>query len=279
MEEDAWDFGVTGSVPAIIGGAQGISTVGIGNDESATNVLVGAPGVSEFPSDDAIYAATPSSTGELVLRECLAANDVDFSEDDITFASQGDIISLLADGSATYGALWAPNAYTYRGDNADAKTFCSGEDVGVRVLGNLVVRDEWASANTDTAARVLAAYLRGVSVMTNWSLRKESLEIAAEFYEYAEVEGLTAADIENDFLSRPVFNLDLQLSLMSRDSSNDETSSVDHALTDLADFMVSQGVIENTPEPSSYIDSTYAEYVSNDCYLRAFAAMGAACAV
>ena len=70
-----------GSVPNVLAGAQGISTIAISNEASAASKVFTAPGVTEWPPSNlynGIFSATADSTGELLLRKCLDAAGIAF---------------------------------------------------------------------------------------------------------------------------------------------------------------------------------------------------------
>ena len=75
----SWDVGGTGSVPAVLGHARfGIKTIGITNDESAGNALVGsAKKAAEFAKDPAAalrgqtITLTQNSTADYAIQSCL----------------------------------------------------------------------------------------------------------------------------------------------------------------------------------------------------------------
>ena len=141
------------------------------------------------------------------------------------------------------------------------------------MFGNLVLRNEFGRDHPEIAAKILAVYLRGVSAMQNMDLRDEAMEIAAEFFESIGV-SLSMADIERDFLTRPVFDLDGQLQLMSRNQYNGGLSTFDGFMMALSSFLSDQGVVDETFPASGYTTSKYAEMISEDKELRAFAFAG-----
>ncbi|CAB9498494.1 ABC-type nitrate sulfonate bicarbonate transport [Seminavis robusta] len=277
-ENDAWDFGVAGCNPNIIAGPLGISTVGISNDESTANVVVGGPGVTSLPSagdelSEGMFAETPGSTGDLLMRECLFVLGIETDESNFFFGGQGDVIGALESGNSSYGALWAPNSYIYLEDNQDAVALCNGIDVGVTIPGGLMVRDEWAEENPDLAARALAVYLRGVTTMQNKAVRSEVLTYARAFYDYVGKEP-SDQDIERDFLTRPTFNLDHLCSLMSRDFTNGGKSTIDTVYDIIAEFLADQGTIEGVQPTDEYLTDEYLQYISADADLRTYSYLG-----
>ena len=277
VEEKAWDIGIAGSVPNVIAGQQGIHSIAISNDESYTTEVVGAPGVTEWPPQDLtdlVFAGTPKSTGELLLRKCLEKAGLDFNDDHILFAQQGEVMDrLVADGDPKYGCLWAPNTYTYREANPRAKVFCSGKHIDFPIYGGLMVREEYGEQKQEIVSKVLAAYLRGVTFMQNTKEIDEVLRISAAYHEYSGTP-ISENALEEDLILRPLFNLDQQLDHMSRNFANEYISEADKHYYALEDFLFEQGVIENKFEPKEYLTDKYMKLVSQDPELRAYSYYG-----
>ena len=276
VEQEAWDFGMAGSVPNVIAGSQGIATIGISNDESAATEVLAAPGVTDWPPttlQPGMFASTPSSTGDLLLRECLAQAGVEYTEEHILGGSQDDIIGALEGGDTMYGALWPPNTYSYLADNADAVSVCNGGDVGIPILGGLMVRERWGQENPQIVARLLAAYLRGVTLMLNKKARDMTMELSKGFYDFVGV-SISEDDMLRDLTTRPVFNLDDQLHIMERSSVNNDVSSADKYYSALSSFLLDQGVLESDISPVEYVTDWYMTMVSDEPFLRQYAYLG-----
>lgn len=286
VEEKAWDIGIAGSVPNVIAGSQGILTIGINNDESATTEVIGKPGLTRKdnwpPTAEelraSIFAATPKSTGELLLRKCLEQNGLDFDDEHILLdLQQGPLMDKLsADGEdPQYACLWAPNTYTYRKANPTAEVMCSGRTLDFPIYGGLMVREEWADENPEIVAKVLAGYLRGVSFMQNVEVLDEVLSVSDSWHKESGIDSLTKADLQEDLHLRPLFNLDQQLDHLSRNFANEYTSDADKHYLALEDFLFDQGVIDNKFRPKEYVKDDYMKLVSQDPALRAFSYYGA----
>jgi len=273
VESQAWDMGIAGSVPNVIAGQQKILTVGINNDESKTTEVVGAPGVTEWPPSllvDGIFAGTPKSTGELLLRKCLVQGGIDFDDTHIMFDQQKPLMEKLEEaGNPQYACLWAPNTYTYREKNPKAKVFCSGKTIDFPIYGGLMMREEWALNNVEVAKKVLAAYLRGVTFMQNAENIDEVLKLSDAYHKFT---GNTLSEnaLREDLILRPLFNLDQQLDHLNRNFANEYTSAADEHYIALEDFLFKQGVITNKFLPKEYVTDGYMKLVSEDPELRAF---------
>lgn len=286
VDEKAWDFGIAGSVPNVIAGAQGILTIGINNDESATTEVIGKPGLTRKENwppttedlHSAIFAATPKSTGELLLRKCLEEAKVDFDDDHVKLDMQQRQLmeALVEEGEdPQYGTLWAPNTYTFRKANPTTEVMCSGRNLDFPIYGGIMVREEWAKENPDIVKRVLAAYLRGVTFMQNAEMIDDVLLVSDSWHKESGTDSLVKADLQSDLHLRPLFNLDQQLDHLSRNFANDYVSDADTHYLALEDFLFDQGVIDNKFLPKEYIKDDYMKLVSQDPELRAFSYYGA----
>jgi len=273
VESNAWDFGIAGSVPNVIAGQQGILTVGINNDESATTEVVAEPGLTEWPPTTLtpqIFAATPKSTGELLLRQCLVQAGIAFNDDHVYLDQQKPLMEKLVEqGDPKYACLWAPNTYIYREAEPTAKVVCSGRTVNFPIYGGLMMREDWALNNKETAKKVLAAYLRGVSFMQNTAMRDEVLRLSDEYHKFT---GNTLQEfaLEEDLILRPLFNLDQQLVHLDRNFANEYTSDADLHYITLENFLFEQGVIDNKFLPKEYVTDEYMKLVSEDPVLREY---------
>jgi len=278
-QSSEWDIGATGSVPAILAaaasGTNSITTIGISNDESEVNALVG-PLDEEWPPaalDNAtVISVTPASTGQLAVEECLVqAGFTNLSALAFEYRQPSEVLQALEDGTAKYGGLWPPMLYTYLGgggnvDAADNRAvLCTGKDAGVVIPGSIVVRDDWAEANPQVVAKVLAAWLRGIEYVQDIDKRAEVLSYMDDFYGE---NGLSVSlkDMERDIITRPLFGLEDQIAILSGEAPN--------WYDRIAEFMKSSGLIDDVPSTDSYLTSKYMEMVSEDDTLREFASGG-----
>ena len=139
MEDKAWEIGVAGVVPNIIGGSQGLLGIGIAFDQSAINQLVGnAQGATIWPPDTmegVSIAVSPSSTGDYIVKACLSAQGYNLTVVNWIEEQQDGIIDAMLPGEngeeprAMYGGLWAPNTYRFLEMAEDSKVLCRGDTV------------------------------------------------------------------------------------------------------------------------------------------------------
>lgn len=267
----SWDVGATGSVPAVLGAARyHILTIGISNDESATNVLAATPkGAAAYRRNPASLKGhrilvTSNSTGEYAAAACL--RKAGLSEDDVTMVNLGQagIVSALSNGTAQYGALWAPNSYTLQ-SKAHGQIICTGAQGGAMIPGALIVRQEFADKHPELVARYLAVYLHAVQ----WE--KQHPEQTMKALEAADMEA--GVPIEPRFAKveyqRPIFNLSQQLQIMQ--GHDGKPAKADVWFDKIAEFMHSKGSLQQVPPASSYVTAKYLKMVEDDPKLRAFA--------
>ncbi len=268
----SWDVGGTGSVPAVIGAARyHILTVGVTNDESATNVLIATKAAAaRFHKNpkEALKGqrilVTANSTGEYAAAACL--HKYGLSENDVTMVNLGQagIMTALSSGTAGFGALWAPNSYTLE-DQIGAKIVCTGKDANAIIPGALVVREDFAKEHPDLVAKYLAVYLHAIK----W----EKAHPAETVKELQAADKEAGVPISEKFAKveyqRPIFDLAQQLEIMGRNGG--KPSKVDVWFDKIVEFMKSKGSLQETPAASSYLTDKYLKMVNDDPKLKAFA--------
>ncbi|MCX8505506.1 MAG: ABC transporter substrate-binding protein, partial [Alphaproteobacteria bacterium] len=134
----SWDVGGTGSVPAVLGFARfGIMTIGITNDESATNALmVAGDKAADYGNGKNLAAAkgkvitvTQNSTADYAIQSCLKMAGLSKTDVVMKNMGQAEIISALSAGQTELAGLWSPNIYTVE-EKSGAKMLCNGRDSG-----------------------------------------------------------------------------------------------------------------------------------------------------
>jgi len=268
----SWDVGATGSVPALVGAVRyHLLTIGITNDESATNVLMATKSAAarfeKNPSKTLKgqhILVTVNSTGEYAAAACL--HKYGLSENDVTMVNLGQagIITALSSGTADFGALWAPNSYTLE-DKIGAKVICSGKDGNAIVPGALVVREGFAKLHPELVAKYLAVYLHAIK----W----EKAHPAEAVKYLQEADNAAGVPISERFAKveyeRPIFDLSQQFEIMARHEG--KPSQADIWFDKIAAFMKSKGTIQEVPAASSYLTDKYLKMVNDDPKLKAFA--------
>lgn len=266
-----WDVGVTGSAPGVLGAVRfDIRTIGISDDESTTNLVMGRAG------DPAKIAAAPASlkgqtilatintTVDYVLQNCLEKWALQRSDVQVVNLAQAQIISAYASNEGRLAAVWAPNSYTLE-DRIEAKPVCTGKDANAIVPSNIVARGEYLKENPEAVARFLAVFLRGIA----WSRshRAEAASMLAKYYDDAGV-NISEARIKAEFDLRPTFTLNEQLKLMDRASG---ASTADGWFKGLGAFLQSVGTVRQAPDPKTFLTDDSLKRVAADPKLRAFA--------
>jgi ABC-type nitrate/sulfonate/bicarbonate transport system substrate-binding protein len=267
----SWDVGGTGSVPAVLGAARfGLITVGITNDESKANVLMVRDdkyeGVKKDPSSikGQKILLTSNSTGDYAVQACLKKWGIAKTDVQLVNLGQAQIISAITSNNGDFAGVWAPNMYTLA-EKGGAKLLCSGYDAGAVVPGALVARPDFAKEKADLVAKYLAVYLRAWAWIK--AHPKEAREMMRTFYAQGGVE-ISDQGMEAEFVDRPVYSLDEQISNMSRSSGS---SKVDTWLGNIGEFMKAVGTIPEVPDSKAYIDDAYMKRVAADPALKAIA--------
>lgn len=269
----SWDVGGTGSVPAVLGHVRfGIKTIGISNDESAANGLVGsAKAAAEFAANPAnalrgkTITLTQNSTADFAVQSCLKKYGLKKADVIMKNMGQSEIISAVSSNNSDWAGMWAPNTYTVE-EKAGAKMLCSGKDGGAVVPGALIVRGEYAKENPQNVAKFLAVYLRAWSWMN--ANKPEAIRMMKDFYAKGGVT-LSDAAMNKEFDTRPTFNLAQQIKMMERRSA-DANSQVDGWFNELSNFMRETGAMPQAPKVSDFVTDEYLKLVNADPKLREF---------
>ncbi len=270
----SWDVGGTGSVPAVLGHVRfGIKTIGITNDESAANGLVGSSkAAAEFAKDPAAalrgktITLTQNSTADFAVQACLKKFGLKKADVVMKNMGQAEIISALSSNNSDLAGMWAPNTYTVE-EKAGAKMLCSGKDSGAIVPGALIARGDYAKQNPQNVARFLAVYLRAWAWMG--ANRPEAIRMMKDFYAKGGV-SISEAAMNKEFETRPTFSLAQQLGNMAR-TGNTANSKVDGWFTELAGFMRETGAVQTVPAVADFVTDEYMKLVQADPKLREMA--------
>ncbi len=267
----SWDVGGTGSPPAVLGAQRyDIVTIGLTNDESATNALVARPdklaAIRANPARELKgqqILLSPNSTGEYATMACLQKWGLKRSDVGIVPLAPAQLVSAYTGGNGLLAGTWAPNTYTLS-DQVGTETVCSGKDAGALVLGALIARKEFAQQNPEAVAKFLAVYLRAVNFQKN-----NPAEFMASLRKFFEANGIKLKDTHlKAEMARPIFPLDEQLKMMSRAAG---PSTVDGAFEALSGYLKSVGTIAEVPDPKGYITGQYLKLVDDTPALKAFA--------
>ena len=266
-----WDVGITGSAPGVLGAARfNIRTIGISNDESATNVLmVRRDQLEAIRANPASLRGqriliTVNTTVDYVLQNCLARWNIPRSDVQVVNLNQAQILSAFSTGEGRVAGLWAPNIYTAE-ERMNAVPLCSGSDAGAIVPGNIIVRDEFLQRNPDMVARYLAVILRGIAFMK--ANPDQTIQAMSRFYAAGGVT-VSEAALRAEIARRPLFGLEEQLQLLSRANG---PSQADRWYEGLSAFLAQVGTVQNPPAPAAYITDAVLQRIAADPRLRAFA--------
>jgi ABC-type nitrate/sulfonate/bicarbonate transport system substrate-binding protein len=267
----SWDVGGTGSPPAVLGSQRfDIVTVGLTNDESATNAVVArkdkiaairANPAKEIKGQQILLS--PNSTGEYATMACLQKWGIQRSEVSIVTLAPAQLVSAYTGGNGLLAGTWAPNTYTLN-DQMGAEVICSGKDAGVMVPGALIARRDFAKQNPEAVQKFIAVYLRAVAFQ-----KANKPEFTSYLRKFFEVNGIKLKDsyLATE-MERPIFTLDEQLKLLSRANGK---STADGAFEALSGYLKSVGTITEVPDPKGFISDEYLKAVDANPTLKAFA--------
>ncbi len=266
-----WDVGGTGSVPGVLGAARfNIKTIGITNDESATNAMMARPAdAKDIKANPAALKGKQvlisiNSTVDYVLNSCLKKWGMARGDVQVVNLAQAQIISGMSSGEGKMMGLWAPNIYTVE-DRLKAEPICTGKDAGAIVPGNLIVREDFMKENPEATAKFLAVFLRGVT----W-IRANKAEAVTLMDKYYKGDGVTLTSVAHtaEIDRRPMYNLEEQIKLFDRSAGE---STVDGWFKNLAEFTKSVGTIQAVPDGKSYLTDEVLKRIMADPKLRDFA--------
>ena len=240
----SWDVGGTGSVPAVLGHVRfGIKTIGLTNDESAANGLVGSGKAAADFAKDPVSALrgktitlTQNSTADFAVQACLKKYGLKKSDVVMKNMGQAEIIAALSSNNTELAGMWAPNTYTVE-EKANAKMLCSGKDSNAIVPGALIARGDYAKQNPQNVAKFLAVYLRAWSWMS--VNRPESIRMMKDFYAKGGVSTGGAAN-----------------------------SKMDGWFSELSTFMRETGAVQQVPAVGDFVTDEYLKLVQADPKLR-----------
>lgn len=264
-EISTWSIGSAGSPPNIQGWTKGVlKTAGINNDESIANALVAnADGIAAW--DGIVAAGTlgdtkiivpPTSTGELVVEECLKKYNVSF--DPLTnfvynSSAVGVLDSLSAPDGVDFGGVWAPALYTAIEKWGEESVICNGVDAGVNVIGGIMVSNE---ADVETAALGIAAYLKGITYFkANPDQAKVYLN---EYYVEQGFSPLSPEAMDMEF-SRALYDLNEQQMMLEK--NGDGVSTLGTWFQETVDFLFENGVIPSQLNAEDYLDDKYMTWI------------------
>ncbi len=267
----SWDVGGTGSPPAVLGSQRyDIVTVGLTNDESATNaVLARKDKIAAIKANPAKeikgqqILLSPNSTGEYATMACLKKWGIQRSEVSIVTLAPAQLVSAYTGGNGLLAGTWAPNTYTLN-EQIGAEVICSGKDAGAMVPGALIARREFATANPEAVQKFLAVYLRAVAYQ-----KANKAEFMSYLRKLFEANGIKLKDsyLQTE-MERPIFPLDEQLKMLSRSAGK---STADTAFEALSAYLKSVGTITEVPDPKGFITDDYLKAIDANPTLKAFA--------
>ena len=255
---DAWDVGGTGSAPALAGAARyGLLTIGITNDESATNaVMIRGDAKKTWLKDPArdikgrTALVTTTSTGEYVLLTYLKSIGLTRNDVKIVPMDQSLIVSSLAGTTGDLFVLWAPNIYTVMARGAEM--LANGKTTGVTVPGAIVATPKFTKEKPELVAKFLRVYFKAIE----WQQANhaEAVDMLARFNQQGGVV-LDKKWFEEEFKTRPVWTIPGQLELMAR--KDGKPSAADQWFSAVGDYFIAAGTLKEKPDPKTFITDEF----------------------
>jgi len=272
--------GVLGSVPAILGSNNGISTIGITTDVSDAVALVGSARkwtaheqIEEDSNSSALNISVPfGSTAEMVLQQCLELFNVSDNDVTITNAQPDEIIEQLRSGETTFGALWSPyisefleggsdnNGTNGNGDGEDRSVLCTAKEAGIFLPNVIVGNNDWLTKNLNVVSKFLAGWAKAVDFLASDENKIAAIEYLKKYYEHSNIT-MSSDKIEDAYTTHELYNVSQQLSLL--DSKVIETYEV------ITTFLNNNGNNIQT-SANNYIVKDYLSMVNSDPALNKF---------
>lgn len=267
----SWDVGGTGSPPAVLGAQRyGILTVGLTNDESATNAVMARKdkiaAIKANPAKEVKgqqILLSPNSTGEYATVACLKKWGLQRSDVNLVSLAPAQLVSAYIGGNGLLAGTWAPNTYKLS-EEMGAEIICSGKDAGAMVPGALIARGEFAKQSPELVARFLAVYLRAVAYQ-----KANPAEFKSNLRKLFEANGIKLKDEHlATEMERAIYPLDEQLKLLSRSAG---PSSADTAFVALSEYLKGVGTLTEVPDPKTFITDEYLKLLDRTPALKQFA--------
>jgi ABC-type nitrate/sulfonate/bicarbonate transport system substrate-binding protein len=255
---DAWDVGGVGSAPALAGAARyGLLTIGITNDESATNnVMIRGDARRTWLKDPArdlkgrTALVTTTSTGEYVLLSYLKSIGLTKNDVKIVPMDQSLIVSSFAGTTGDLFVTWAPNTYTVM--SRGGEILASGKTVGVTVPGAIVATPKFAREKPEMVAKFLRVYFKAIE----WQKahHAEAVDLLARFNQQGGVT-LDRKYFEEEFKLRPVWTIPGQLELLAR--KDGKPSVADGWFSAVGDYFIAAGTLKEKPDLNKFITDEF----------------------
>ena len=268
----SWDVGSTGSPPAVLGAQRyEIMTIGISNDESATNAVMArkdkiaaikANPAKELKGQQVLLS--PNSTGEYATMACLKKWGMQRSDVQIVPLAPAQLVSAYTGDNGMLAGTWAPNTYTLK--RADRRRGDLQRQGRRRDGAGRAHHPQGFRAAEPGAGGALPLRLPARGELREGQPRADAIAALRKFYEANGIK-LKDAYLANE-LERPIFPLDEQLKMMSRTGGK---STADGAFDALAGYLKSVGTIADVPDPKVYITDDYMKMVDKNATLKAFA--------
>lgn len=224
-----WVLGGTGGVPMVVGALRyNAYLIGIGNDESITNVVMvrGDSPIMKVkgnnPKYPDVYGSAELIKGKTILCTTVSSAHYAMSnwlkvfglkDSDVVIKNmdQAQAMAAFESGIGDMVALWAP--HLYNGLNKGWKIAGDIRSCGAALPIVLIGDKEFCDKNPETVAKFLRMYFRGINM-----IQKEGEKLLPEYKRfYKEWGGMEMSDdmAKKDLLMHPVFAYDVQLKMFA----------------------------------------------------------------
>ena len=253
-----WDVGAMGSPPALFGGVKyGLQTIGT----SITQELIEWLLIKE--EDQKAFKTNPKEwlKGKTILVTTISTGHYQLlgnlkrwglSEKDVKIVHMGPsgILSAFVAGEGDVYQAWAPWCYILQ--SKGAVKIADGATGGITIPGALVATPKFAKEHPELVAKWLEVYLRGV--LYEYEHPGDAAKYLQAYYKKLGLDIAYSSCLE-EMRSEPKFPIYDQLRLMERHGG--QPSKLDNWMTNLANFFVSQGKLDETPDVTKFITDKY----------------------
>ncbi|MCE5335586.1 MAG: ABC transporter substrate-binding protein [Desulfobacteraceae bacterium] len=225
-----WVLGATGGTPMVMGAARyGAQLIGIGNDESITNVAMVRPdspilktkgfnpkcpevyGTPDLIKGKTILVTTVSSA-HFALSNWLKVFGLKDSDVVIKNMDQAQAVAAFESGIGDVVVLWAPHMYSglKKGWKIVGDVRSSGAGLPIVLLGD----KEFCEKNPETVAKFLKIFFRGIDYLKTTPVDQVVPHYMKFMKDWCGLD-MNAEMCKQDIIMHPVFTLQEQLKMFS----------------------------------------------------------------
>lgn len=250
-----WVLGGIGGVPHIMGALRyGAYLIGLGNNESWCNAVYVRPNSPVLKTKGAvkgypqIYGKAADLKGKQFLVTTVSSahfamgvylNAFGLKDKDVVVKNmdQASIMAAFEKGIGDFACLWAP--YTYTAEEKGWKEVANVDTCNAAIPITLIGDKEFCDKNPEVVAKFLRVMFRSINKLKEEGATPENIKLFQKMYkEWAGME-YTEQAAKKDIEMHPVWKLEEQLKLFSKDSKKE--SQVQRWERLLAEFLHDNG--------------------------------------